>query len=246
MSVQKLTFGICVVSVLAWHGLTASAQESPSLPTLPPAINPVDPAALDDPPAFGDSGPVKKPKGPVAAQEPPAAEGTTWIPKLRVVLVTSVSNQTEVTGYTIPSNNPFESVSDETPPVVRTTTHLIDRPSQKSVILTCDDVKVEALSAGSGTLTYSFSCKGKAVLTIDGYTVTGDSISASDGKLTITNAVIKSDQATITSEKMDLQLPILGVHVGAANSSDFLKPTPDPINGKGRSKEEPRPFSRDD
>jgi|GEM_PF-1125078 len=231
MNVQEWTFGIWVVSVLTWHGVTAAAQESPSLPIASPAINPIDPAALNAAPAFGDSGPVSKPAEPVVIHDSPAAEGTTWIPKLRVVLVTSMSHQTEVTGYAIPFNAPLVSPTDKTPSAVRKITHMIDKPSQKSVILTCDDVNVEAVSSEKGEPTYSFACKGKAVLTIDSFTVTGDSISASEGKLTITNAVIKSDQATMISEKLELQLSILGVQVGAANPSDYLKPTPDPING---------------
>ncbi len=243
MNVQEWTFGIWVVSVLAFHGVMAPAQESPSLPIPSPAINPIDPAALIAAPAFGDSGPVSKPAEPVVILDSPAAEGTTWIPKLRVVLVTSVSNQTEVTGYTIPFNDPFAPAPDKTPPAVRKITHMIDKPSQKSVILTCDDVNVEAVSSEDGILTYSIACKGKAVLTIDSFTVTGDTISASEGKLTITNAVIKSDQATMTSEKMVLQLPILGVQVGAQDASDFLKPTPDPINGTHRHNAD-KPYSR--
>jgi len=250
MKIKTWAFSICFLITFAAHRQVATGQEAATLQLSPPSLNAVDPAALNAAPAFGDSGPVAK-SPIVLATESSDTAGTQWIPKLRVVLVTSMSEQTEVLVHTFGTNGNLTAFPSDGPrPVVQKTTRTIDMPSQSSVILTCDDVNVEAVSSEHDKLTYSFSCKGKAVLSIDGYTVSGDSISASEGTLTIINAVIKSDQATMTSEKMILQLPILAVQVGAANASDFLKPTPDPIGAKGRSKtgdtfETEKPYDRD-
>jgi len=236
MKIQTWTLGICVLITFALHRQVANGQEAATLQLSPPSLNPIDPAALNAAPAFGDSGPVSKPPY-VPATEPAETVGTRWIPKLRVVLVTSMNEQTEVLVHTFGRNGNLSAFPSDGPrPVVQKTTRTIDMPSQSSVILTCDDVNVQVVSSENDKLTYSFSCKGKAVLSIDGYTVSGDSISASEGTLTVTNAVIKSDQATMTSEKMMLQLPILAVQVGAANAHVFLKPTPDPISANGQLK----------
>ncbi len=239
MKTQIWTLAVCVSIAFTSHPQTAYSQEAVALPVNPPSLNPIDPASLKDAPAFGVSGPVSKPQD-AAATESPETPGTVWIPKLRVVLVTSMSEQTEVLVQTFGTNeNPDLFPSDKPRPVMQKTTRTIDRPSQSSVILNCDDVNVEAVSSENDKLTYRFSCKGRALLSIDGYTVSGDSISASEGKLTVTNAVIKSKQATMSSETMILQLPILAVQVGAANARDFLKPTPDRISAD-------RPFKTPD
>ena len=240
MKIQTWTFGICVSLAVALHTPATLAQQQNVPPSSLPSLNAIDPAALNAPPAFGDSGPVPKPPH-VRATESTEAAGTRWIPKLRVVLVTAMSEQTEVLVHTFGTNgSPARYFSNGLEPVVQKTTRTINMPSQSSVILNCDDVNVEAVSSTNDKLTYSFSCKGKAVLSIDGYTVSGDSISASEGTLTITNAVIKSDQATMTSEKMVLQMPILAVQVGAASAADFLKPTPDPVGANGELKNRDR------
>lgn len=240
MTTQKWILGFGVLAALHCHSLSAPAQEPTFLPPGSPAINPIDPAALNDAPTFGDSGPVTKPAELDAKVDASLEKRTTWIPKLQVVLVTFASSQTEVTAHPIPSNISFLPGPDTQGRVVHKTTHLINVPSQKSVTLVCDDVNVEAASGENGELTYSFSCKGKAMLTFHGYTVTGDSISSSEGTLTITNAVIKSEQATMTSESLVLQLPIVGVQVGATNPSDFLNPSPDVIGGAAQKSEPAR------
>ncbi len=246
MTIRTWTLSTCVLILVAWQAQrTSTGQERSALPSSPPAVNPIDPAALNAAPAFGDSGPVSKLPN-VSAQESSDTASTTWIPKLRVVLVTSMSDKAVALVHrleTIEDRGVFPS--DVSRPAVQKTTRTIDVPSRSSVILTCDDVSVEVISSENDKLTYSFSCKGKAVLSMNGCTVSGDSISASEGTLTITNAVVKSDQATMSSEKMILRLPILAVEVGAANAHDFLKPTADPI-GAGDRFESPRSFGKPD
>jgi len=235
MKTQTWTFSVCVLIIFVLHRQAPAGQEATPVQVSPSSLNPVDPAALNAAPVFGDSGPVLKPQN--SAAESSETAGTTWIPKLRVVLVTSMSEQTEVLVHTFgtsPNSSMFPP--GERRPVVQKSTRTIQMPSQSSVVLTCDDVNVEAVSTENGDLIYSFSCKGKASLSIDGYTVSGDSVSASEGKVIVTNAVVKSNQATMTSEKMILKLPILAVQVGAADPSDFLKPTPDPISADPRAK----------
>lgn len=237
MTVQQSVIGVAAMAALLLHTVAARAQDPPRFPSDPPIANPIDPAALNAPPAFGDSGPVAKPDATIstvnshAISNSPGDQGTTWIPKLRVVLVTSVSEQTAVTVDTYSSNENTFFTPDNPQPVVRKTTIMVNRPSEQSVVLTCDDVHVEASSGENGDVTYRFSCKGKAMLTFHGYTVTGDSISSSEGELAIKNAVIQNDQVTMTSENLVMQLPIFGVQVGATNPSDFLKPIPDVIGG---------------
>jgi hypothetical protein len=60
-------------------------------------------------------------------------------------------------------------------------------------------------------------------------------ISSNDDKLRITNAVVKIEKATLTAEKMQIQLPIFGVRVEPDStelngSRDTLLQIPDAIN----------------
>jgi len=245
-----LVLAVCVTAIVTLNARSATSQQPKPLPANPvianPVIaNPVDPASLNAPPAFGDSAPVeRKPVKAVtqelAPQETAPLMETEWKPKLRVVLLTKAGSLDAPVPFqrNEKSQNFFSDDSDDfVPPPndVKRTTNRMTAPKQSFAILMCDEVNVDAKASEAGELVYSFSCKGKVILNIDDYTVTGDSISSPEGKLTITNAVVKSDKATLTAEKMQIQLPILGVRVepdspDPIGSSGSLGPVPDAID----------------
>ena len=241
---RRLILGICLTGILLLNARSATAQQPKPLSANPIIANPVDPASLNAPPAFGDSAPVQKkpvetPTEGLAAPKSTAAVETEWKPKLRVVLVTQAGTLDKPIPYhrreeteSIPF---FSDDSDRHPNDVKLPANKIVAPVQPFVIMTCDEVTVDAKASASGELAYSFSCKGKVILKIDDYTVTGDSMSSDEGKLTITNAVVKSNKATLTAEKMQIQLPIFGVRVEPDSAEpdggrDSLQLVPDAIS----------------
>ena len=226
---------------------SATAQQPKPLPANPVIANPIDPASLNAPPAFGDSAPVEKkpvatPNQELAPVESSAVVGTEWKPKLRVVLVTKSGTPDKSLPYRAReesqiffSDDSVSLPSVSLPKDVKRTANKPTAPEQPFAILTCDEVTVDAKASASGELAYSFSCKGKVILEIDDYTVTGDSMSSDEGKLTITNALVKSNKATLTAEKMQIQLPIFGVRVESNSAEpnggrDSLQPVPDAID----------------
>lgn len=237
-----LVLAVCVSASFLLNEQCATAQQPKPLPANPVIANPIDPDSLNAPPAFGDSAPVEKkpvelPTPELAPAEPSAAADTEWKPKLRVVLLTkSGSLDAPVPDqFHEKSVRPFSSELDPIPNEVKRAPIRMTASKQSSAILMCDEVIVDAKTSEAGELAYSFACKGKVILKIDDYTVTGDSISSDEGKLTITNAVVKSSMATLTAEKMQVQLPIFGVRLepGSAEpigSRDSLKPIPDAIS----------------
>ena len=218
---RKLILCICLTAIVLLNARSAKAQQSKPLPANPVIANPIDPASLNAPPAFGDSAPVeKKPVELPALKSEPSESSevavTIWKPKLRVVLLTKSGTLDKPLPNHRPEEFPTFLTPDGVVPLPNTakrTSNKMTAPGQPFATLMCDEVTVEAKASETGELAYSVSCKGKAILEIDDYTVTGDSISSDDGKLTITNAVVKSEKATLTAEKMQIQLPILGVRV---------------------------------
>lgn len=84
------------------------------------------------------------------------------------------------------------------------------------VPLKCDDIKVDVTANEDGIPSYNFSCKGKAVLTISGNHVSGDSMTSANGTIVINNATFQMpDGITMTSAKLSLSLPIIGISVGS-------------------------------
>ena len=241
MVIRTLVFGACAAAIVLLNAQSATAQQPKPLPANPVIANPIDPASLNAPPAFGDSAPVeKKPVELPALKSEPSESSevavTVWKPKLRVVLVTKSGALDKPLPYHRSLDDfPTFFTPDEVVPLPNTakrTAQKMTAPGQPFATLMCDEVTVEAKASETGELAYSVSCKGKAILKIDDYTVTGDSISSDEGKLTITNAVVKSEKATLTAEKMQIQLPILGVRVepnsAAPNGSrDSLQQDPE-------------------
>ena len=222
---RSFVLGACMAAVALLNDRSATAQQPQPLPANavianPVTADPIDPASLNAPPAFEDTAPVEKKPVETPLQELappkslPAAE-TVWKPKLRVVLVTQAGTpDVPVPYHRAEKSAPFSSDFDvPLPGDVKRTAHKITAPAQPFAILMCDEVTVDAKTSETGELAYSVSCKGKVQLQIDDYTVTGDSISSDKGKLTLTNAVVKSDKATLTAEKMQIHLPIFGVRV---------------------------------
>ena len=240
MVIRTLVFGACAAAIVLLNAQSATAQQPKPLPANPVIANPIDPASLNAPPAFGDSAPVeKKPVELPALKSEPSESSevavTIWKPKLRVVLLTKSGTLDKPLPNHRPEEFPTFLTPDGVVPLPNTakrTSNKMTAPGQPFATLMCDEVTVEAKASETGELAYSVSCKGKAILKIDDYTVTGDSISSDEGKLTITNAVVKSEKATLTAEKMQIQLPILGVRVepnsAAPNGSrDSLQQDPE-------------------
>jgi len=219
MANRILILGACVTAIVTLNARNATAQQAKPLPANPVIADPVDPASLNAPPAFGDSAPVeKKPvkalTQELAPQETPPVMETEWKPKLRVVLVTEAATLGNPRSYDRVGDAPWFRSDSLVPNTVNpTANNRMVVHAQPFAILMCDEVTMDAKASETGELIYSVSCKGKVVLKIDHYTVTGDSMSSDEGKLTITNAVVKSNKATLTAEKMQIQLPILGVRV---------------------------------
>ncbi len=224
--------GVCAFVIVMQSAPSATAQQPKPLPANP-VIDPIDPASLNAPPAFGDSAPVETPTQELAL--PPSAGDVEleWKPKLRVVLVTKAGTLARPVPYhRSAASGDFELDKPvPSPNAAKRTANTMTAPKQPFAILMCDEVTVDAKASETGELAYSVSCKGRVLLKIDDYTVTGDSISSDEGKLTITNAVVKSSKATLTAEKMQIQLPIFGVKVepdsAEPGSSDSLKKIPD-------------------
>ncbi len=242
MVTRILLFAVCVSANVLPNARSATAQQPKPLSANPVIANPIDPASLNAPPAFGDSAPVEKkpvetPTEGLAAPKSTAAVETEWKPKLRVVLVTKSGTPDKSLPYRAreESQGFFSDDSVSLPKDVKRTANKPTAPEQPFAILTCDEVTMDAKASASGELAYSFSCKGKVILEIDDYTVTGDSMSSDEGKLTITNAVVKSNKATLTAEKMQIQLPIFGVRVEPDSAEpdggrDSLQLVPDAIS----------------
>ncbi len=261
--VQKKSLVAAVLSalmLLSGKGSMAQQLEVPSIAD--PKASPIDPASLQDAPAFGDSGPVQiepksrleeappaaatspaaekadwKPKSrleeaPPAAATSPAAENADWKPKFYVELTTLVDvmvTERAAADYGFPQ---LPEAAEK-----RTIQKIVREVKSFNTFLQCDDINVEANADESGKLTYSFACKGKAILKIDGSTITGSSISSSNGVLTISNGVIElGGQSIVTAEKLQLTLPVYGVKVATAGQQpvpgrageEFLQPVPDP------------------
>lgn len=196
--------GVCAFAIVMLSFPSATAQQPNPL-----SANPIDPASLNAPPAFGDSAPVEKKHVETPTLRSSPLESfevavTVWKPKLRVVLVTKSGTLDKPLPYhRSAALGDFET--DEPVQLANApkfAPNKIVAPVQPFATLMCDEVTVDAKASETGELAYSVSCKGKVLLKIDDYTVTGDSISSVEGKLTITNAVFKSDKATLTAEKM--------------------------------------------
>ena len=247
MVTRILVLAVCVAAIVMLNARSATAQQPKRLPANPVITNPIDPALLNAPPAFGDSAPVETKPVETPTQDLPLSESSVlaeqkWQPKLRVVLVTKARSL----GAPVPNHRNDKSqtfFSDDVVPLpsgVNRTANRTNAPPQSFASLMCDEVTVDAKATETGELAYSISCRGKVMLQIDDYTVTGESISSDEGKLTITNAVVKSNKATLTAEKMQVQLPIFGVRVEPNSAEphsaelnggrDSLQPIPDDID----------------
>ena len=179
--------GVCAFAIVMLSSPSATAQQPKPLPANPGTANPVDPAALNAPPAFGDSAPVEKKPVATPTEELPLQESapvaeTEWKPRLRVVLVTKAAtldkSGLDDRGGDAPPYGPGLPL----PNTAKRTANKMAAPVQPFATLMCDDVTVDAKASETGELAYSVSCKGKVMLKIDDYTVTGDSISSVEGK----------------------------------------------------------------
>jgi len=232
----------------------AVAQESVN-----PAANPLDPAALNAPPAFGDSGPVKR-RVVAGAQSSfdanDVAEVSEWKPKFRVLLTIqpadmdsprhswSIDNEVDDTTVTPPVASVTEQQSDPLPP--------------QQIILLCDDVTVQAVvdndtRDGKGVAACRLTCRRRMALLMAGTTIHGDSLNSDADTITVDNAVVSlSNRVTLQSETMALLLHVTGVNVqtlSASSGSGFgekipleeqLRPIPDTI-GRGSDEQSVRP-----
>lgn len=174
------------------------------------SANPIPEEALKEAPSFGGSRPADSPQVLPADEKltPPSDTATTeWKPTLVVKLRIQQPGTPHEETFKIPSPDasPFQPAS-------------IARTSDKNcAILKCDDVQVEVTTDEKGTPAYSFTCKGKAVLSVSGNTITADSITTVDGKLSATNAVIEMPNRTfVRSDKLTLELTIFEIEVKSA------------------------------
>lgn len=207
---------ICLVTII--YVARLSAQDAVN-----PAASPFPEEALAAFPAIG----VPGPEAPNAAPPTEAARANDaevpWQPKLQVKLKTRPvgDNTMEVTDLR----------SDGTRH--RRTVQVPGHSEFNFVILKCDDIDINIETREDGTLAYGFSCKGRAVITVGGNTISADSIISGDGTLTINNPVVEMfNQTTLRSEKMTLEFPVFSVSISSTAAAP-LKPLPDPIGAVG-------------
>jgi len=198
------------------------------------AANPLDPAALNAPPAFGDSGPVQR--TPIAKENRDSEaslenRNTLWKPKFVVLLTTQpaefevVPDPSESGGEAAPANS-AES-ADESP---------------QQIVLLCDDVNVQAGVEDGGTAAWRFSCRQGVTLKIQRTTITGDSVTWDGTTIMIRNAVVSlNNHVTLKSETMKMSVRVTAVQIQPAATErppaeESLKPIPDSI-GSGRNGE---------
>ncbi len=187
-----------VLLLMLLTGTNADAQDQ-----IDAASNPIPEAALQAPPGFGGSRPVDAPQLPAVdgskmAPEPVAVE---WKPKLIVKLAIQPRGAPKATSGT----------SEIQPAGLFTT------PANNEATLKCDDVQVDVKTDDSGMPVYSFHCKGKAILSVSGNTITADSITTVDRKLSASNAVIEMPNGIIVrSDKLTLELTIFEIEVKSA------------------------------
>lgn len=174
------------------------------------SANPIPEEALKDAPSFGGSRPADSPQVVPADEKstPPSDNATAeWKPRLMVKLRIQQLGTPHVETFRIPSPDasPFQPAS------------IASTSDKNCAILKCDDVQVEVKANVEGTPAYSFTCKGKAVLLVSGNTITADSITTVDGKLSATNAVIEMPNKTfVRSDKLSLELTIIEIEVKSA------------------------------
>ncbi len=207
---------VCLMTII--YVARLSAQDAAN-----PVASPFPEEALAAPPAFG----VPGPEAPNAAARAEAATahdaGIPWHPKLHVTLRTKPVEDSTVEVTAVDPDGTRH----------RRTVQAPNGSDFNFVILRCDDIDVDVETREEGTPAYSFSCKGRAVITVGGNTISADSISSGDGTLTINNAVVDMfSQTTLRSEKMTLELPVFSVNISSTADAP-LKPLPDPIGETG-------------
>ncbi len=207
---------ICLVTII--YVARLSAQDAVN-----PATSPFPEEALAAPPAIS----VLSPEAPNAAPRTEAARAhdaeVTWQPKLQVTLRTKPVGDSTVEVTAVDPDGTRH----------RRTVQAPNGSDFNFVILKCDDIDVDVETREDGTPAYSFSCKGRAVITVGGNTISADSISSSDGTLIINNAVVEMfNQTTLRSEKMTLEIPMFSVSISSTAAAP-LKPVPDPIGAVG-------------
>lgn len=174
------------------------------------SANPIPEEALKEAPSFGGSRPADSPQVlPADEKSKPLSDTTTaeWKPKLMVKLRIQQPGtaQVETIRFPRPDASPFQPAS------------IASTNERNFAILKSDDVQVEVTTDEKGTPVYSFTCKGKAILSVSGNTITADSITTVDGKLSATNAVIEMPNKTfICSDKLTLELTIFEIEVKSA------------------------------
>ena len=174
------------------------------------SANPIPEEAMKEAPSFGGSRPADSPQVVPADEKstPPSDNATAeWKPRLMVKLRIQQPGTPHVETFRNPSPDasPFQPAS------------IASTNERNFAILKSDDVQVEVTTDEKGTPAYSFTCKGKAVLLVSGNTITADSITTVDGKLSATNAVIEMPNKTfVRSDKLSLELTIIEIEVKSA------------------------------
>lgn len=208
------------------------AQSKGIAQELPISANPIPEEALKEAPSFGGSRPADSPQAlPADEKSTPLSDTATaeWKPRLVVKLRIQQpgTTQEETIRFPRPDASPFQPASNAS------------TNERNFAILKSDDVQVEVTTDEKGTPAYSLTCKGKAVLSVSGNTITADSITTVDGKLSATNAVIEMPNETIVrSDKLTLELTIFEIEVKSAGE-EVQKP-------KTTAESAPRFFNGDD
>ncbi len=214
------------------------AQESVN-----PAANPLDPAALNAPPAFGESGPVQR-SGVVGANGSfdvtDGEQARAWKPKFRVLLTIQPADM-DSSRHSWSIDNEADDTA-VTPPVAMAAEQ--QSPPQQ-IILLCDDVTVQAVADDEGLAACRLTCRRRMALLMAGTTITGNSMNSDADTITVDNAVVSlSNRVTLQSETMSLLLHVTGVNVQTLSASavtgsaekipaeEQLRPIPDTI-GRG-------------
>jgi len=177
------------VTIIVWTCMVCQSPLAPAqdAPSSTPIYGPAE--AIPPTPGKIRSAPKLQP----AAD----AEKTPWQPRLQVELETVVSASPQP----IPDLGAFSTTS---------------RPSRKPspAILRLDDIQLTVTTSESSELRYSFTTKGPFELQLGSTRVSGASVSSVEGKLIATQASITTDgDAVFTAEKLELQIPITGVHI---------------------------------
>lgn len=220
--------GIFLLMMIALVGQSQGiAQELPIS-----SANPIPEEALKEAPSFGGSRPADSPQVLSADEKSTVPSDTAtaeWKPTLVVKLRIQQPGtaQVETIRFPRPDASPFQPAS------------IASTSDKNCAILKCDDVQVEVKANDEETPVYSLTCKGKAILSVSGNTITADSIATVDGKLSATNAVIEMPNKTfVRSDKLSLELTIIEIEVKSA-VEEVQKP-------KTTADSSPRFFNGDD